>query len=442
MQHGPRAYSRPPPRGVTPWLWSGLAAIMVGVFATLWFTARPLYFGLLNLWSFQAFRFPFLDSLFYITNRQCFGRGVDVYAANPCDVLNRVFSNSPFCLRLFLIPDDPAWNPLFGGALVLGFILSLAALPRIAGRPRQWRFLAALFSPAVMFALERANLDLFIYALATLIMLALGGRLLARLLGYGLTLFGFLVKFYPIMLILLAARERPRLAVAVWSASAAVIAAYVWQYHHELVLMAPLVPHPSPFGYDLGAVLFAEGVGDVLRLNLIPWLVPLQMLASLVIAWRIMGGGEFGAAMARLGAREKACLLTGSLLLTGCFFTGVSIGYRALHMLLILPGLMALSAWAPPGRAAGTWRHGPSIALLLLWSPVLLRLAGGLHYIPQAPLPAVLSLLVWTGREFLWWWLATLMLAVLMRAGLEMTTPLAWRSTLPWLDRLLPERAS
>jgi hypothetical protein len=425
---------------IPPWRWTMLGAVLFAAAAALYIYARPLYSPFLSLWAFTPFRYPFLDSEAYITIRQCFARGIDVYATNPCDVLGRLEVNSPFCLYLFLIPADPGYNSLFAGGIIALYAWATTRLAPVAGLWPNILFALGFFSPPVVFAIERANLDLFIFALATAIILLLERGKIARLLAYALSIFGFLVKFYPIMLILLAVRERPRLTALIAAITAAIIAIYGSVFYHELLRMAPNVPNPGPFGYDFGASLLASGLGSLLRHKIMTVMLPLQILASLGVALKIMRDARLGTALQALTSRETNSLLAGALLLIGCFFTGVSIGYRAIHLLLALPALIRLAAIgrALPPPARPCWRHADFLAITLLWLPVVQLMAKGGAEIPTTPLLAICYFLAWLCREIGWWWLMTLLGAMVLRLFATMQSTAALRQALPWLGRILP----
>ncbi len=390
------------------------AATIFALFAALYRVAPAIYARLIDLWSFLPFRYPFLDSEFYVSNRQCFALGIDVYVTNPCDVMNRVFSNSPFCLRLILIPANLRWNPLFGLILCLGFFASLAALPRITGRHATAWSVTTLLSLPVVYAVERANFDLPIFTMAVIIMLLLERELRLRLIGYALILFAFLVKLYPITLIILALREKSRpWLIVIWGAALLTIATYAATYYGELLRMVRNLPNPGPFGYDIGARLLTQGLAQITSLTPIATIgLPIQTLISAAAAIAIARRANFIIAYETLTTRQVSALLTGSLLLCGCFFSGVSVGYRAIHLLLVLPGLLAIRAVTPDRRQTRAWRHAPQLILLIIYSPILFRLTGAYDGPPQ-PAWVLATLAVWLAREAAWWWLITILLAVL-----------------------------
>ncbi len=130
--------------------------------------------------------------------------------SNPCDVLGRPHVYSP--LWLAIVPGSLGTGATgwVGASLDLLFLLSLA----VVLRPRTARELfilgAAAVSPMTVYALERANNDLVVF------LLVICGAMLFtfprpyRLFSYGLFVAAGLLKYYPLALLVLAAREGRR----------------------------------------------------------------------------------------------------------------------------------------------------------------------------------------------------------------------------------------
>jgi hypothetical protein len=66
----------------------GLALFVL--LATLWLTGdRQTYMAFFRLLGLDPFAFPFLDTHAVLAAIECHRLGIDIYAANPCDVLGR-----------------------------------------------------------------------------------------------------------------------------------------------------------------------------------------------------------------------------------------------------------------------------------------------------------------------------------------------------------------
>ena len=91
-------------------------------------------------------------------------------------------------------------------------------------------------------------------------------------------------------------------------------------------------------------------------------------------------------------------MVIGSAVIAGCFFAGQSIGYRGIFLLLVMPGLLALSRTAVRGLRA-LCLGSAIVIVLLMWGECLRQaLEGGFGF--------------WLLRELGWWWSVSIMLAL------------------------------
>ncbi|WP_242501439.1 hypothetical protein [Komagataeibacter xylinus] len=370
----------------------------------------PLYHEIIQFWGIKPFDFPFVDTDTVLSAIRCINKGVDVYAANPCDVLNRVYDYSPLWTVLRVFPMTRAWLPPIGMGVDIIFLLSLSLLP--VGR--SWRnarwITAGIVSSATVFAMERGNNDLVLFVLAV------GAATLVcqsdrwRLLGYGCALLAGLLKYYPMTLMLIATRERPGRFMAVAAASIMAVALFSIVTWHDLVRALSLIPTGSYFGDMFGSVTLGGGLTE--RLGLPPVALKIIRLALSLLAISI--GVRLGTrshecgALTVLNERERAFLLVGALLILSCFFTAQNIGYRAVHLILVLPALSVLRDTSN----IRIFRYALPLAIGLLWS-------GAWYHDIVAVAAATIrhhgySLVqtgLWLVREAMWWSLVTLLVS-------------------------------
>ncbi len=101
-------------------------------------------------------------------------------------------------------------------------------------------------------------------------------------------------------------------------------------------------------------------------------------------------------------------------MIAGCFFAGQSIGYRGVFLLMMMPGLLAISRTSVRklcvlGLATSV------IVVLLMWGECFrLTLYSALeHFGIAEALAGEMKILFWLFRELCWWWTVAFMLAVL-----------------------------
>lgn len=382
-----------------------IAALVFFGMAVLYVTGRrDISDEILRTWGVDPFRFPFLDTETVLSAVRCYKAGVDVFVTNPCDPLRRVLDYSPLWLLLAKFPVTEAWLTPAGLIVDIGFIASLTLLPPGRSGKATALIVVGVLSSAVVFALERGNNDLVLFALAA-IAASLACRTPAlRWIGYGAALLAGLLKYYPMTLMAMVTRERPRRFFAVVVASLAVVGLFLLTMGHDLVRVLQEIPKGGWFGDMFGSTTLSGGLareygwssGAEMTLRVLLALIALAAGAALAMR------SSTKAAVERLSDREQMALLAGALLIVSCFFTAQNIGYRATHFLLTLPALTALTQL----RAGRLWPVTLAAVLALLWAQ------GWRNWIGEVIAGRSAMVSLWIVREALWWWTITMMLAL------------------------------
>jgi hypothetical protein len=409
------------------------------IVAGLWWIApfetagsHDAYFALLRAWGVPAFRLPFLDTHGVLAVIDCHRRGVDVYVTNPCDMLGRVHVYTPLWFRLAALPIEMSATPLVGCILALAFTASLVLLPPGRdGRAASVIGVAAV-SPTVAFAIERGNADVLMFVLATLAAWVVLRRLPTRLLAVPIVLLAAGLKLYPATLLILALRERLAWCLAIGVLSLAALFTYIAIDAAGLREMLAVVPGGTPFIYSFGARNLAAGLGLAFDLPSVVLAVVYVALLIAAAAIATMQQPVLRLAVQALTPAETAGLMVGAVLILGCFLTGQSGEYRAVHLLFVLPALTALAGI--PGAAHGVARRMVWVTLLQLWGDVasapLNRAAidGSAESIASHA-----ALLLWLAREIAWWWMIAMLLSLLAAVVLELPS-----LATPWRRRAGP----
>lgn len=316
--------------------------------------------------------------------------GFDPLYANPADPWRRSL-NYP---RIWEVPGllgarghvkefaMVLWSLFFGGVYVL--LLGRSAV-------EQAMIGLLLCSPAVLFGLERGNIDLLIFALSVFAASASYQKPTRTAL---LAAFGFLVKLYPVVL----------LALLDWSNRAQrrlfgfglifVVCVMIWSLQDLFAIRAgtPLTESQSYGVACLGIwiswahpswrmlALLLQSVGSVLPIGAFFW-------------FRSRAPGAL-----RDSSTGRLCL-AGALLYSGSFLLGSNYAYRAMMILLCVPWLMS--------RARQSWGYGVVVvsAAFTLWQIKIEKLAWTREFYSGAIIP-----LIQTVDWFLYFVLATMVL--------------------------------
>jgi hypothetical protein len=382
----------PTPRAVGP---AAMAAAIVLLAALLYACGyREHYYALAEIWGAAPFRTPFLDMQGVTSPVECHRLGYDVYVQNPCDVFNRPHNYSPLWLWLAMLPITTAWDDALALALVGLFLVALAFLPP----GRDWRLITlATISSTTMFAMERANIDLLMFVMAMLVV-----RL--RFTGYAIALLAGMLKFYPIVLLLAAVRERALVCLAVWTMALGVVALWFALDGTEILRAIANIGSNPPFDDNVfGAHNLPFGIAAVVGLPRSGAMALEVLLLAAMVGVAIGSAGRVRTDV--LTEAEAVHLLVGAALLVSCFVIAQNVSYRAIYFLFVLPALIV------------SWRGAAWVAVLLMWNSGL-RLAinrvAAWFGISTAP-DGMLHFAIWLLRELAWWAVITLLAALLLR---------------------------
>jgi hypothetical protein len=406
----------------------GLGLLLLCAFALLYRVDYAVYIRVLDAYGAAPYRFPFVDIFTNLAALDCARSGVDVYVANPCDVVGWRYNYSPLLLLGTHLPIGRSATMAFGLALDLLFLASLTLLAPPRRLAEQALRVAVTLSSATVYGMERANLDLllFVLAVAAATLLAQPGR--TRLLGYPLLLLAAVIKYYPVVTLLVMAKERRRVFAWVAAGCGAVLAAFFAVYHHDIARSLGQVPGGVYFAEGFGAVNlprglaqlvlpapaladWRQGLGDVLLLGLGVW--------TLYRARRWVLDTDLRDRFTRLAEAERMPLVVGALVLVGCFLAAQNIYYRAVFILMTLPGLLALTRprGEPPrgAAAASLFRQLAATVLVMTWGETVRH-----QFVSRLEPPSGLTglwraadLAFWLVREVAWWNVIALLAALL-----------------------------
>ena len=399
-----------------------LYAIMVG----LWLSgAHSLYFGVLPLLGVEPFSFPFLDTHAILAAAECGRQGIEVYLSNPCDALGRPHAYSPLWLTIVPRSLGTGATGWVGASLDLVFLLSLI----VVLRPRTGRELlilgAAAVSPMTVYALERANNDLLIFLLVVCGAMLFSLPRPYRLFSYGLFVAAGLLKYYPLVLLILVARERPRDAGVTAAAAGFTLILFGLAFYSELKTALASIPAASSYFTDAFSARnlpfgFAEALaGGADRILIAVSL--LSALSGLAVARMIRTVRLLGREQLDWAAGETQFLVIGGLLVAACFLAGQNIAYRGILLLPALSGLVCFRRSIKDREVRRFCGQMIAAVLFVMWEELFRRaLHAIVSPVPGEGLSSRAEVFFWIGRELVWWWLfvglAALVLSFLRRS--------------------------
>ena len=389
-----------------------------GAMAMLWhWGPRSLYLDILSFIGLEPFRFPFLDIHAVLAAAECQRQGMDVYVSNPCDTIGRPHVYSPLWLAVIPALLSTKATSWVGLTLDLLFILSLVSVLRPRTSRETWIYGLAVLSPTTVYAVERANNDLIVFLL-----ILSGGMLLTvrqpfRLCAYALFLVSGLLKYYPLVLLVLLIRERRRAAVALLIVLGIFLIFFGMYFRLELARALANIPAQSYFSDSFSAQNLPFGVGEILGSGVSPTLIATLLLGTLLA----MAAAKTRRTVRLLVRHRLDCdgtqmqlLAIGGILLGACFFAGQNINYRGIYFLLVIPGLVALQRSARKTALAQFYAQMIAAALFLMWEEFFRRALHAIAtLVPNRGL-IYAEVCFWIGREFVWWWLVAGLAAIVL----------------------------
>jgi hypothetical protein len=360
-------------------LWAALAGLtVIGYGSFVLFPSRFFLLGIdhLGVW--------FLDTFAILASNDALARGLDPYAANPLDYLQRPHVYSEWWLGLRHLGLTRASNPWLG-VLFNGLFLGASLLwlrPRSRGE-LGW-YGVVLLSPPMLLGFSRANNDLLVFALLLAVVPLLRSRhRWARFLAVVPIAVATGLKFYPAAagVVLLAGIERTELRMRLLCAVAALALVLVDVVPDARRVSSLLPAAQGLMTFSAFHALEAFGASRPVALGIGLLLAGLAVVGF--TRMKVLAGWN-------PAPDDPAWLafIAGAAVLTGCFLTGANHAYRWVFAVALAPLLWRL--WhddAAPRLARRFAMISAMLLLAVLWldplASVALNLAVG-HVPPAA----------------------------------------------------------
>jgi hypothetical protein len=320
---------------------------------------------------------PSGPSLFFDTRNltaalECRRLGFDPLVESPCDPWGRPLNYPRVWLALRWLGLNQSHTTALGLLFVALFLGSVFVLVGRIGLGKGIVIALAVCSPSVMFAIERANMDIVVFAILVVAVLAWRTRTRwGETASPLLVLLGATAKIYPVFGLpaYLFARRRGGAVVAI--VCAAMFAVYAVVTLGDIQAIARIAPQGDYHSFGariLPAAIYHRFVpdrwqGGVLTKQLVA-IVPLVVAAPFV--W-LRGRRRLAEPDPSADSATRLALYLGSLIFLGTFAVGNNFDYRLIFLLLTLPQLFdwVTDETGDPRR----WMASITIAVILtlLW---------------------------------------------------------------------------
>ena len=301
---------------------------------------------------------PFADTALLTKGLDCLERGIDPRVQNPCDLAQRIVSYPWIWLELRHLGIGGADTVAVALSFIALFGLAfVASLRRIDPIDTLW-LLPFAFAPATLLAIDRANIDIVVFAV-TAGALAFAER--RRDVAAAATLvLGFVLKIVPLAAGVALLRAQSRRGWFGLVACGLAAALYLVVFRDDFAYLRAHVPQFFQIGY--GRPVFATHLGWWAFGGLAP------------AAWEWIGNALVfvtAAAAAAAGARvtlapsdapERSAFVAGASIFVITYLGGTNFDYRLVFTFFVLPQLFAWRRGPHPRRRA--WANATFFALL------------------------------------------------------------------------------
>lgn len=284
----------------------------------------------------------FVDTHALLSASDAAKAGLDPFKPHRFDIFGRPHAYSSWWLQILGPSGLTRSDTARVGSLVVAAFVVVALVPLSPRRPKEllWQ-LSLILSPPVLFAVNRANNDLIIFALIGTALLLVGtGRGARPAWLIAATAIATGLKFYPVLAplslaVLKPARRGRLLALVGLVCSGLALLAVSGDLRRIMI--------PKAEGlFVVGAKVAWQGFGDQQRL-LTVLSGAIAIAIGVWLAWRLSQSTHAASTDAN-SEKQNLYFATGVTLLVGCFFAEASYGYRWIFALWIAPWLWS-NAW-------------------------------------------------------------------------------------------------
>jgi len=349
--------------------------LVTGVLALYFLVvAIPRLFGV-DIWP--ALGVPSGPSLFFDTRNltaalECRRLGFDPLVESPCDPWGRPLNYPRVWLVLRFLGLDQSHTVVLALLFIALFFVAVFLLMGRITLGRGTLLAVALCSPSVMFAIERANLDIVVFTLMVVaVLLWRTARPSAQVISPIVVLVGATAKIYPVFGLPAYLFLRRRVPAIVASLCVVAFAAYAVITLSDIQAVARVAPQGQHYAFGariLPVAIYHLVVPDRWEGGLVSKqvLVILPALAIGAAIW-FLGRRRLPAEDEAADTATRLAFFLGALIFLGTFAVGNNFDYRLVFTLLTLPQLFewaTVERGGPRGRLATV----SIVALLvLLW---------------------------------------------------------------------------
>lgn len=224
-------------------------------------------------------------------------------------------------------------------------------------------------SPSIMLAIERANVDLIVFALSVISVYLLTRKsFISEVFSWMLLLLASFLKLYPIAIAWLALHRGKVYGLMIFGSVMVVFLAYVFWNRADFQLMQNMIPEPKYWAF--GAKTFANSAASLLSKfgleisgHTKNWIyignITLGLLMGYLISHRFPG--ERIMKDNESGAMQSVMFQGGALVYLACYILASNFDYR---LIFLIPTLPQIFAWQSQDQVF-RWLHTTALVSVI-----------------------------------------------------------------------------
>ena len=339
--------------------------ILIGASVLMWVVIIVLFKTMTvettwQLWKVPAARMPFIDFRLIPGSADSFANGYEPSVENPFDPNRRIFNYPAFWRLFFYTGMRDGDTVAIGITMIVLFFIGVFLFPEKLSLSGAVGMLLVLFSPASMLLYERGNVDLIVFFICAMAVLATS---YSAYLATGLILFAAIMKLFPILGLSVLLKEPKRKFL--WLSGASVLVLLIYMIATWDSVTASWTKTMRGNGLSYGTNILITRYEEQLTKILSQWFPPPQIQALLsygmlmialamlfvfaLLALKEREGPDF------LANRNLAAFWMGAAIYVGTFLLGNNWDYRLAFLVILVPQLaewmrssqkaIRLSAW-------------------------------------------------------------------------------------------------
>ena len=316
--------------------------ILIGVTIGIWLLIIILfktygYEQTWQLWRVPTEMPPFVDFRLIPGSAESFLKGYEPTVKNPYDPRERIF-NYPVFWRIFFYSGvtqaDTIW---ISTLMIVFFFIAVFIFPEKLTVSNAIWMLIVVFSPASMLLYERGNVDLIVFVLCVLIVLA---ENYSSLLAAGLLMFGIVVKVYPFFGISVLLKETRARFLLLSAVCLAMLVSYAYVSNKSMNASWNTTVRGTEMSY--GTNVFFQRYEEQMLRYVNPALLkfgPIVLGVILILIVALAGMHDRQSPQAT-SERNLAAFRIGASIYVGTFLLGNNWDYRLAFLILVIPQLL------------------------------------------------------------------------------------------------------